>query len=322
MSLIFVALDKFHSIPFEKGCLTMKPKPLCTCPQSVISSLQSEDTHSSRYSCSTHETAMEAFHGLHGPEFDQSSIRRPTADFSRNDGNNFVYPTLYRQEPHTEWIQLHTTTYQYPKLKNPYEPSPGNGEMIQNDLFIRELNENLAYEYTWPQFYGSGISIHTSVEPKFASEYLVNSLQRNCANGFTDFDGLDNVIIWSPADIERLGILHSPTLGSQKPSDSPLVFTSTPGLIETSSSKASDDGEGGSGDGNLSAAEGRIPDAPYAKLIYKALMEAPNHSMVLQDIYQWFIDNTTKGNSVSTGWRNSIRHNLSMNAVSDQSESM
>jgi Forkhead domain len=298
----------------------MKPKSLCTCPQSGISSLQSGDAHSSRYSYSTHETAMETFHGLHGPEFDQSSIRRPTADFSRNDGNNLVYPTLYRQEPHAEWNQMHTMTYQCPKLKNPYEPSPSNGEIIQHDLFIREPNENLACEYTWSQSYGSGISMPTSAEPRLASEYLVSSLQQNCASEFTDFDGLGNVIMGSPADIERLSIHHSPTMGNQKPSDSLLVLTNTPALIDTSSSKASDDGEGDSGDGNLSAAEGRIPDAPYAKLIYKALMEAPNHSMVLQDIYQWFIDNTKKGNSASTGWRNSIRHNLSMNAVSDSSK--
>jgi hypothetical protein len=56
-------------------------------------------------------------------------------------------------------------------------------------------------------------------------------------------------------------------------------------------------------------------DEPYAKLIYRALMSAPNHAMVLQEIYQWFRDNTAKGSSDSKGWMNSIRHNLSMNAV-------
>lgn len=56
-------------------------------------------------------------------------------------------------------------------------------------------------------------------------------------------------------------------------------------------------------------------ELPYAKLIHKALMEAPNHAMSLQDIYKWFLDNTEKGNSIGSGWRNSIRHNLSMNQV-------
>jgi hypothetical protein len=56
-------------------------------------------------------------------------------------------------------------------------------------------------------------------------------------------------------------------------------------------------------------------DEPYAKLIYRALMSTPDHAMVLQEIYQWFRDNTAKGSSDTKGWMNSIRHNLSMNAV-------
>ena len=63
-------------------------------------------------------------------------------------------------------------------------------------------------------------------------------------------------------------------------------------------------------------AEDHGVEEPYAKLIYRALMSAPNHSMVLQEIYQWFRDNTVKGGSDTKGWMNSIRHNLSMNAVS------
>ena len=55
----------------------------------------------------------------------------------------------------------------------------------------------------------------------------------------------------------------------------------------------------------------------YAKLIYRALMSAPNHCMVLKDIYKWFERHTTKTRDPkSKGWQNSIRHNLSMNGVS------
>lgn len=57
-------------------------------------------------------------------------------------------------------------------------------------------------------------------------------------------------------------------------------------------------------------------DEPYAKLIYRAFMSQPDYTMSLQDIYQWFRDNTTKAVSAKGGWQNSIRHNLSMNAVS------
>ena len=55
---------------------------------------------------------------------------------------------------------------------------------------------------------------------------------------------------------------------------------------------------------------------PYAKLIWRALLSAPGHGMVLKDIYDWFTKHTDKGVEKTKGWQNSIRHNLSMNGVS------
>lgn len=57
-------------------------------------------------------------------------------------------------------------------------------------------------------------------------------------------------------------------------------------------------------------------EQPYAQLIYRALMAAPGHTMILRDIYEWFKNNTDKAADKETkGWQNSIRHNLSMNGV-------
>ncbi|KKY35266.1 putative forkhead domain-containing protein [Diaporthe ampelina] len=56
-------------------------------------------------------------------------------------------------------------------------------------------------------------------------------------------------------------------------------------------------------------------DEPYARLIYRAFMSRPNKSMTLQEIYQWFRENTDKAKSKGKGWQNSIRHNLSMNGA-------
>ena len=65
--------------------------------------------------------------------------------------------------------------------------------------------------------------------------------------------------------------------------------------------------------------EGGANSEPYAQLIYRALMSAPNHAMVLKEIYEWFEQNTDKAkiapSSSAKGWQNSIRHNLSMNGV-------
>ena len=57
-------------------------------------------------------------------------------------------------------------------------------------------------------------------------------------------------------------------------------------------------------------------DPPYSHLIYEALKSAPGMKLPLQGIYGWFENNTAKGRDQnSKGWQNSIRHNLSMNAV-------
>ena len=60
-------------------------------------------------------------------------------------------------------------------------------------------------------------------------------------------------------------------------------------------------------------------EPPYAKLIYDALMDAPEHQLVLRDIYAWVKENTNKAKDPAfKGWQNSIRHNLSMNGVSSR----
>lgn len=62
--------------------------------------------------------------------------------------------------------------------------------------------------------------------------------------------------------------------------------------------------------------QGPSGDLPYSRLIWEALISAEDQMLPLQGIYEWFKLNTTKAqDGTSRGWKNSIRHNLSMNAV-------
>lgn len=71
------------------------------------------------------------------------------------------------------------------------------------------------------------------------------------------------------------------------------------------------------------ACSNKSAETPYAQLIYQAFMSSPRRALKLQEIYQWFLENTDKGQpGQGKGWQNSIRHNLSMNGVGISSVSL
>lgn len=55
------------------------------------------------------------------------------------------------------------------------------------------------------------------------------------------------------------------------------------------------------------------PAHSYIGLIALAILSTPEKKLVLSDIYQWILDNYSYFHSRGSGWRNSIRHNLSLN---------
>lgn len=58
-------------------------------------------------------------------------------------------------------------------------------------------------------------------------------------------------------------------------------------------------------------------DASYAKVLYWILLNAPNHTLPLSDIYDAVHKKSARASDPNNkGWRNSVRHNLSMNEVS------
>ena len=64
------------------------------------------------------------------------------------------------------------------------------------------------------------------------------------------------------------------------------------------------------------SSDGKSGKDSYAWLIYRALMDADDNKLSLQEIYSWVATHTDKANNPGVkGWQNSIRHNLSMNGV-------
>ncbi|MPC68673.1 forkhead box protein E3-like [Portunus trituberculatus] len=55
------------------------------------------------------------------------------------------------------------------------------------------------------------------------------------------------------------------------------------------------------------------PQHSYIGLIAMAILSNPDKKLVLSDIYQYILDNYAYFRSRGPGWRNSIRHNLSLN---------
>lgn len=55
------------------------------------------------------------------------------------------------------------------------------------------------------------------------------------------------------------------------------------------------------------------PQHSYIGLIAMAILSSPDKKLVLSDIYQWILDNYSYFRARGPGWRNSIRHNLSLN---------
>lgn len=55
------------------------------------------------------------------------------------------------------------------------------------------------------------------------------------------------------------------------------------------------------------------PPYSFACLIFMAIEESPTKSLPVKDIYKWIEDNFDYFRSAPNGWKNSVRHNLSLN---------
>ncbi|XP_071963697.1 forkhead box protein N2-like [Antedon mediterranea] len=55
------------------------------------------------------------------------------------------------------------------------------------------------------------------------------------------------------------------------------------------------------------------PPFSFSCLIFMAIEDSPTKRLPVKDIYQWILDHFPYFHSAPTGWKNSVRHNLSLN---------
>uniref|UniRef100_A0A8C5EPV9 Si:ch211-145o7.3 n=1 Tax=Gouania willdenowi TaxID=441366 RepID=A0A8C5EPV9_GOUWI len=54
------------------------------------------------------------------------------------------------------------------------------------------------------------------------------------------------------------------------------------------------------------------PPYSFSSLIFMAIEESPNKRLPVKDIYAWIVNNFPYYRTATGGWRNSVRHNLSL----------
>ncbi|KAJ8660227.1 hypothetical protein O0I10_004087 [Lichtheimia ornata] len=91
--------------------------------------------------------------------------------------------------------------------------------------------------------------------------------------------------------------MTTPSQQQQKPSTSTTSLDDTTTTTTTSSTTNSD---------------GKPPYS-YATLIRYAIQSSPDKKLTLSQIYQWVLERYPYYNTAGAGWKNSIRHNLSLN---------
>lgn len=156
----------------------------------------------------------------------------------------------------------------------------------------------------------------TLPEAESASSPLATSLDRIGPSGAVSRSGLE------PEDDEltNLNWLHENllqnfTLGDAQSCSGPLfdiegsVGSPRGHSLSSSSSSSVSSGSPGSERDPLKSK----PPFSFSLLIYMAIEQSPSKSLPVKDIYGWILEHFPYFSSAPTGWKNSVRHNLSLN---------
>ncbi|KAH6669240.1 hypothetical protein B0J14DRAFT_487121 [Halenospora varia] len=236
-----------------------------------------------------------SFHPLHQMQVDRQFMISPPTIGNIPSNNNFglTNPMSAMPQSSTLWNSSNHTQLSVD------DQSPGNYYGYSTSMTSNEQDNTLSRGID----YAEVPRTWTSYDPRMLTD---NNMS---VDGVARFDAMDN----------SRGFSRSPNMEDDLSNSNLLAFSKSTSF-RLPSIEDSDDGGQSSREMTAMEVDEHSVDEPYAKLIYRALISAPNHSMVLQEIYQWFRENTTKGSQDTKGWMNSIRHNLSMNAAFKKTE--
>ncbi|TVY40992.1 Fork-head transcriptional regulator [Lachnellula subtilissima] len=266
---------------------------------------------------------MLSFDSLPRAQNDQHFMITPSTVPNIPSNNYNLTTSMAMPQAFTVWSDPNHTPMDFDSqnTNDCYDYSPSIVGNEQDSPFLRGMSYSEVPRTCFPcdpRMLNEGGNM--AVDPFDASAYLrdpnKSDMQTSTEPTPTSlgFDALEN-----SHNFSRLSISNSPKPEHETPSSDYFPFNK-PTHFPLPSSEPSEDG--GISSREMTAVDGDDPsaDEPYAKLIHRALMSAPDHSMVLQEIYEWFRKHTAKGASDTKGWMNSIRHNLSMNAAFKKTE--
>jgi hypothetical protein len=256
-----------------------------------------------------------SFDGLPRTQSDQNFMTSPSSTSNVVTGSYNLTNQMSMSHASLLWTDPNqlSSNFEDQSSNDYYHYSPNITDNAPDGTFIRGMSFEI------PRFMPDDIGVHSenhmSLDGYESSVYMTAPNKPDpqfpsSARSTMAYNTVDN-----PRDFPPLSISTSTSPKMERDLAGSGMLFGRPSPFRLPSSETSEDG--GNSSREMTAIEGDEPaaDEPYAKLIYRALMSAPNHSMVLQEIYQWFRENTVKGSSDTKGWMNSIRHNLSMNAV-------
>ncbi|ORZ13862.1 hypothetical protein BCR41DRAFT_306926, partial [Lobosporangium transversale] len=93
----------------------------------------------------------------------------------------------------------------------------------------------------------------------------------------------------------------------------PSVTKKSPGAPGAGNTTTAAGAVGGTAGADPLQAKHHKPTQSYSFLITTAILESPNKQLTLNEIYEWVMEHYPWYRTAINGWKNSIRHNLSLN---------